>query len=179
MKFGMSEAFQQAMAGTSLDPRGLIFSDISAVEQPLPEGAAIPLTNVLACHSGIYGNRFQIDGQLIDAEIFFAPEIFLPAIIWEAQILGTRLLGADLGCRLRVAPEGLLGVMASAPLVTGNLADIMRALFCIHAAKHCCASASDSVVEVGMMVDHYKKRFAGMLDSASSQEGELKWPHQM
>lgn len=179
MKFGASEAFQRAMAGSSWDPGGVVFLDSGAAEASLPAGAAIPLTNVLASYCGIYGNKFQIDGQLIDAEIFFAPEIFLPAVVWEAQILGTRLLNADLGCRLRVEPESLLGVMASAPLITGNLADIMRALLCIHAAKMSFGSPSESIVEVSMVIDHYKKRFAGMLDLASSHEGELKWPHQM
>lgn len=141
-------------------------------------GMAIPLSKVLACHAEISKIRFLSNGQEVDGEVFFGPEIFLPAVVWEAQSLGQKLLGADLGCRLRAEPHTLFGVRASVPLITGNLADIMRALFCIHAAKKCCGDARHTSIEMGLVIDAYKDKFSGLLEVATQDDGEIKWPHQ-
>jgi hypothetical protein len=154
----------------------LIFSESGLGEELLAHGAAIPLSMVLTHHANAQSNQFLVDGIDISPEVFFAPEVFLPAIVWEAQLMGTRLLGADLGCRLRVDPSGLLGVTASVPFVTGNLADIMRALLCLHAVNSCCGNSKEMMVEMGMIVDAYKNQFAAMASSAELKDGELKWP---
>ena len=154
----------------------LIFSESGFADESLATGAAIPLSLVLAHHATGLGNQYRVDGVEISPDVFFAPEIFLPAVVWEAQLLGARLLGADLGCRLRVDPSGLFGVTASAPLITGNLADIMRALLCLHAVNACCGASRASIVEMGMIVDAYKNQFSAMVSSADMQDGELKWP---
>lgn len=147
-------------------------------EQLALEGPAVPMPLLLAAHAQIQGNNFLTEGRPISAEVFFGPDIFLPAVIWEAQILGRRLMDADLGCRMRAESNSLLGVVATVPMVTGNLADIMRALFCIYAAKNCCAMVRAGDIEMGYVVSAYREKFAVLLETASNVDGEIQWPQQ-
>ncbi len=154
----------------------MLFADDLA-DVSLPDGAAVPLSKVLAAFAEFYRCKFSYLGNPIGSDVIFAGEMLLPAVIWESQIKGHQLLQADLGCRLRLDSASLFGVCAIVPFVTGHMADIVRALLCLHTTRNLFLIAPDASVEISMIVDTYKRHFEGLLEH--TKDGEIQWPHQV
>lgn len=153
---------------------------MTAAAARVTRALAVPVVPVSALLTNIYtlyNNRFTFNGDVVPVSYVMGTTGMLPCVAWGAQDAGHRLLGADLACSLRRDERALFGLRAVVPPVTGNLADIIRGLFFMHAARMLFGLRRDAEIEVSQVYEMFEHEFKDILAQAVfGDSGEIAWP---
>lgn len=143
----------------------------------LRSAPVISMTDVLATMCEQMHCTFSLRAQDMPAAEVMSPEMFLPAVAWTIQEQGYALLGGNLGCSLRVDPDGsLLGAVARIPPLTASTGDLIRGLFAIHFATALFGLRADTRIELEPLYQSLRPSFERLLRTHQvSPEGEIQW----
>ncbi|MEJ8837570.1 hypothetical protein [Ramlibacter sp. AN1133] len=142
----------------------------------LAPGRAVPMHSFLAGLCMVHDCSFTLRGAELAAEHVMAPEMFLPMVAGTAMDDGRYLAGIDLGCGLRVDDGSLFGVRSVVPHLTGHIADVMRALFFMHAARKVFGLRERACIDLTASYEVMNGQFQSLRQALGSQQGEIPWP---
>lgn len=147
----------------------------------IPRTQVVPMYEFLTGMCNKLNCRFTFDDETHAPAYIMSEFFFLPALAWSAQQCGQRVFGTDLGCRLVRHADSLFGVRAEVPPVTGHVADILRALVFMQAARDVFSVRQNSVIEMAGIYEGFSAAFTELIGSAAPEQtedkgGEIPWP---
>lgn len=153
-------------------PHLLELASAAADESP---AAVMAMSRLLANVCGVLNVRFALSSDAVPTSWVMGATALLPCVAVAAEDAAHRLFGISLGVSLRPSEQALFGVRAAVPPVTGNLADIVRALFFMRSAQVLFGLRRDADIDVAEVVATFRPYFKQILDRVEPQEGELPW----
>lgn len=131
------------------------------------------MTRLLAIYASGSGTQFTIGGQVEPAVLIFAPEVFLPVIAMQADMDACFALGKGLGIEYAEDAQGLFGVSARIPALTGDEMSVIRAAFFARAAQQIFGlSPQAQFIECEPVFNAYREGLMSYVE----QTGGLTWP---
>lgn len=147
------------------------------VAQAIPSTVVVPVPTLLSNVCRIIGARFTLYGEPVPASYVMSPVGMLPCVALVAQESARRLLDADLGCSLRRDERGTFGLRAVVPAVTGNLADIVRALVFMRCATAVFGLRRNANIDATQIHAAFEGQFRAILQRSNAEHpGEIAWP---
>lgn len=171
---------EQALSALKLDETPLLqrmphLLEIAAAGALASPAVVVAMPRLLANVCGALNVRFTLGGDAVPPSWVMGSTGLLPCVTVAAEDAAHRLFGISLGATLRPSEQALFGVRAAVPPVTGNLADIVRALFFMRAAQTLFGLRSHADIDVAEVVETFRPYFKQILDRVEPQEGELSW----
>lgn len=148
----------------------------SALAVAMP-AAVVAVPRLLCNVCDVFNARFTLGDDVVPASWVMGPAGMLPCAAAAAEDAAHRLFGISLGVSLRRDAQALFGLRVGVAPVTGNLADIVRALFFIRSTQDLYGLRRDAVLDVTEVIEIYKAHFDSILSRADTEgTGDLSWP---